>query len=154
MKKLILSILAVIVGTFIFSQNLFTTDTEKQDSMVSVKIESLLNDITTDLNKAVEEKDALDKTLEKNKLLIAEKDRRIERILKKIKERRIEESAKTIKVTEAKTIVKVVEKERYSLIKDSICVRNKLFSKKCVEYEPYYLLIDRKKQDTLVLKQR
>lgn len=150
MKKVILFILFFIVGASMTPQNTptNTNSTSTVDSTFESRIETLLNNINTDLTKAEEERKAVDKKLELSKLLMQEKNDRFDRIMKKLRA-----DSKLPKPVEEKQVVFVTNKQRYSLKKDSICSKTALFSKRCVKWEPFFVLVDNKLKDTLILKQ-
>lgn len=146
MKKLILIILFAATTISIPPQT--TISSTPVDTTFDKKVEILVNDINTDLTKAAEEKEALEKKIEMNKLMVAEKNRRIDYILRKMSQKKPQTSKETVK-----TVVKTVPaKQRYEIKKDSACIRKELFSSKCNKWDTYYILIDSKEKDTLVLK--
>ena len=151
MKKVILFILFFIVGASMTPQNTptNTNSTSTVDSTFESRIETLLNNINTDLTKAEEEKKAVDKKLELSKLLVQEKNARFDRIMKKLRA-----DSKLPKSVEKKQVVLVNSKQRYSLKKDSVCSKTALFSKKCNKWNSFFVLIDGKLKDTLILKQQ
>lgn len=150
MRKIILFIMVFIVGVSMTSQNLSETTTTKTpvDSTFEVKLEAKLNDINYEITKAEEEKKIVDKKLALNKLLIQEKDARLNRIMKKLRQ------DKTLpKPIVRQRVILEKEKQRYIFEKDSICVRKALFSDRCVKWDKFYVMVDNKTKDTLILKQ-
>jgi hypothetical protein len=146
MRKLLLFILFAATTISVPPQTITTTT--PIDSSFELRVEALMNDINKDLTKATEEKETVDKKLQMNKLMVAEKNRRIDQILRKINNK---------SQNREKTVVKTVPvptKQRYSVKKDSACLRKELFSSKCVKWDVYYMLVDSKTNDTVMLKRQ
>lgn len=150
MKKVILFILFFVVGVSMTPQDiklLEVTTKAATDSTFEAKLESVLNDINHDLSKAEEEKKIVDEKLKLNKLLEQEKNNRLDRIMKKLRHNK--ELPQSI---ERQKSISVKEKQRYIFEKDSICVRKALFSDRCIKWDKFYVMVDNKTKDTLILK--
>lgn len=141
MRKLILATLVVAGALLIASQN-NTSTPDVQPTEVQTKIDKIVEDIRHEIDLAQEDKELVLKELAKNKLLLQERDVRIERILKGVKQRK-----KT-----SPEITQIVVKNRYEIAQDSVCVKSATFSRKCRKWDKFYILYDNKTNDTLTLK--
>ena len=141
MRKLILVTLVVAGVLLIASQN-NNNDTVAPSVQVQTKIDKIVEDIKQELDLAQEDKELVLKELTKNKLLLQERDVRIERILKGVKQRK----------KSSPEITHIVVKNRYEIAQDSVCIKSAMFSRKCNKWDKFYILYDTKTNDTLTLK--